>query len=90
MLISWSAVGCRAVADGPVLPVETGPVSAVRYPGTAGVDPPREDNWPQLKYTLPSLGLIVLGDWTEHRRHSALSPWGATALARSGVTSSPS
>ncbi|GLY34205.1 hypothetical protein Amsp01_002290 [Amycolatopsis sp. NBRC 101858] len=36
-------------------------LSAALYPGTASVDPPREDNWPQLKYTLPSLGLILLG-----------------------------
>ncbi|MEV5720455.1 DUF6640 family protein [Amycolatopsis mediterranei] len=43
-------------------------LSAVFYPGTASVDPPREDNWPQLKYTLPSLGLILLGHWTERRR----------------------
>ena len=43
-------------------------LSAVLYPGTASVDPPREDNWPQLKYTLPSLGLILLGYWTERHR----------------------
>jgi hypothetical protein len=43
-------------------------LSAVLYPGTASVDPPREDNWPQLKYTLPSLGLILLGYVTERHR----------------------
>ncbi|RSM35518.1 acetyltransferase [Amycolatopsis balhimycina DSM 5908] len=43
-------------------------LSAVLYPGTASVDPPREDNWPQLKYTLPSLGLVLLGYLTERRR----------------------
>jgi hypothetical protein len=36
-------------------------LSAALYPGTASVDPPSEDTWPQLKYTLPSLGLILLG-----------------------------
>jgi hypothetical protein len=40
-------------------------LSAALYPGTAGVDPPREDDWPQLKYTLPSLGLVLLGYLTE-------------------------
>jgi hypothetical protein len=43
-------------------------LSAVLYPGTASVDPPRDDNWPQLKYTLPSLGLILLGYVTERHR----------------------
>ncbi|MET0134435.1 MAG: DUF6640 family protein [Kibdelosporangium sp.] len=43
-------------------------LSAVLYPGTASVDPPREDNWPQLKYTLPSLGLVLLGYLAERRR----------------------
>ena len=43
-------------------------LSAVLYPGTASVDPPREDDWPQLKYTLPSLGLVLLGYWTERHR----------------------
>ncbi|MEA5360858.1 DUF6640 family protein [Amycolatopsis sp., V23-08] len=36
-------------------------LSAKFYPGTASVDPPREDTWPQLKYTLPSLGMVLLG-----------------------------
>ena len=43
-------------------------LSAALYPGTASVDPPREDNWPQLKYTLPSLGLVLPGDASERRR----------------------
>jgi hypothetical protein len=43
-------------------------LSAGLYPGTAGVDPPREDNWPQLKTTLPSLGMVLLGYLTERRR----------------------
>ncbi|WP_439379664.1 DUF6640 family protein [Amycolatopsis lexingtonensis] len=43
-------------------------LSAVLYPGTASADPPREDNWPQLKYTLPSLGLVLLGYLTERYR----------------------
>ena len=43
-------------------------LSAVLYPGTASVDPPREDNWPQLKYTLPSLGLVLVGYLIERPR----------------------
>jgi len=43
-------------------------LSAVLYPGTASVDPPREDDWPQLKYTLPSLGMVLLGYLSERRR----------------------
>jgi hypothetical protein len=43
-------------------------LTAVFYPGTASVDPPREDNWPQLKSTLPSLGMVLLGYLTERRR----------------------
>ncbi|MFE2941249.1 DUF6640 family protein [Streptomyces sp. NPDC059255] len=43
-------------------------LSAGLYPGTASVDPPREDNWPQLKYTLPRLGLVLLGYVTERHR----------------------
>jgi uncharacterized protein DUF6640 len=43
-------------------------LSAVFYPETASVDPPGEDNWPQLKFTLPSLGMILLGYLTERHR----------------------
>ena len=43
-------------------------LSAGLYPGTASVDPPGEDNWPQLKYTLPNLGLVLLGYLAERRR----------------------
>ncbi|MFL6125030.1 DUF6640 family protein, partial [Actinophytocola sp.] len=43
-------------------------LSAALYPETASVDPPREDNWPQLKYTLPSLGMVLLGYVTERYR----------------------
>jgi len=43
-------------------------LSAGLYPGTASVDPPREDNWPQLKTTLPSLGLVLLGYAIERYR----------------------
>ncbi|SEF24452.1 hypothetical protein SAMN05421837_102714 [Amycolatopsis pretoriensis] len=43
-------------------------LSAGLYPGTASVDPPGQDNWPQLKYTLPSLGLVLLGYLAERRR----------------------
>ena len=43
-------------------------LSARFYPETASVDPPREDTWPQLKYTLPSLGMVLLGYLTERYR----------------------
>jgi hypothetical protein len=36
-------------------------LTAGLYPGTATVDPPGEDNWPQLKYTLPILAAVGLG-----------------------------
>lgn len=43
-------------------------LSAGLYPGTASVDPPGEDNWPQLKFALPILGAIALGYVIERRR----------------------
>jgi hypothetical protein len=43
-------------------------LSAGLYPGTASVDPPGEDNWPQLKFALPILGAIALGYLTERHR----------------------
>jgi hypothetical protein len=36
-------------------------LSAFFYPGTASVDPPGKDNWPQLRYTLPILAAIGAG-----------------------------
>jgi hypothetical protein len=36
-------------------------LSAFFYPGTASVDPPGKDNWPQLRYTIPMLTAIVTG-----------------------------
>jgi hypothetical protein len=33
-------------------------LSAFLYPGTASVDPPGKDNWPQLWYTIPILAAI--------------------------------
>jgi hypothetical protein len=36
-------------------------LSAFFYPGTASVDPPGKDNWPQLRYTLPMLAAIGAG-----------------------------
>jgi hypothetical protein len=45
-------------------------LSAALYPGTASVDPPGEDNWPQLKYTLPALGMVLVGYLTERKRIS--------------------
>jgi hypothetical protein len=43
-------------------------LSAGLYPGTASVDPPGEDNWPQLKFALPILGMVLLGYSTERHR----------------------
>jgi hypothetical protein len=36
-------------------------LSAYFYPGTASVDPPGKDYWPQLRYTLPMLAAIGTG-----------------------------
>ena len=36
-------------------------LSAVLYPGTASVDPPGKDNWPQLRFTIPMLTAIGTG-----------------------------
>lgn len=42
-------------------------LSAFFYPGTASVDPPGKDNWPQLRYTIPILTVIGTG-WALARR----------------------
>lgn len=36
-------------------------LSAFLYPGTASVDPPAKDNWPQLRYAIPILTAIGTG-----------------------------
>lgn len=36
-------------------------LSARFYPGTASVDPPAKDNWPQLRFTIPILTAICTG-----------------------------
>ncbi|WP_205529068.1 DUF6640 family protein [Microbacterium halotolerans] len=36
-------------------------LSAFFYPGTASMDPPGKDNWPQLRYTIPILAAIGTG-----------------------------
>lgn len=36
-------------------------LSAFFYPGTASVDPPGKDNWPQLRFTIPILTVIGTG-----------------------------
>jgi hypothetical protein len=36
-------------------------LSAFLYPGTASVDPPGKDTWPQLRYTIPILTTIATG-----------------------------
>jgi hypothetical protein len=47
-------------------------LTAGLYPGTATVDPPGVDNWPQLWTTLPVLGLVGLGYALERRRMTRL------------------
>jgi len=47
-------------------------LSAFFYPGTASVDPPGDDNWPQLKFTIPMLTVICLG-WVLARRGLAVT-----------------
>lgn len=42
-------------------------LSAFFYPGTASVDPPGKDNWPQLRYTIPIMTTIGTG-WALSRR----------------------
>lgn len=42
-------------------------LSAFFYPGTASVDPPGKDNWPQLRFTIPILTVIGTG-WALTRR----------------------
>ena len=42
-------------------------LSAFFYPGTASVDPPGKDNWPQLRSTIPILTVIGTG-WALTRR----------------------
>lgn len=36
-------------------------LSAFFYPGTASMDPPAKDNWPQLRFTVPILTAIGTG-----------------------------
>jgi hypothetical protein len=43
-------------------------LSAGLYPGTASVDPPRADSWPQLRSTLPALTLVLTGYLIERHR----------------------
>ena len=42
-------------------------LSAFFYPGTASVDPPGKDDWPQLRFTIPILTVIGTG-WALTRR----------------------
>ncbi|MGC4938513.1 DUF6640 family protein [Kribbella sp. DT2] len=46
-------------------------ISALAYPGSAAVDPPRTDRFPQAVIALPSLALIALGHMLERRRVAA-------------------
>ncbi|MFD9701762.1 DUF6640 family protein [Lentzea sp. NPDC059081] len=49
-------------------------LSAGLYPGTASADPPREDSWLQLWFTLPSLAAVLIGYLLERRRLAAAGP----------------
>ena len=42
-------------------------LSAFVYPGTASVDPPGRDNWPQLRYAIPIMTVVGTG-WALSRR----------------------
>ena len=42
-------------------------LSAFFYPGTASVDPPGRDNWPQLRYSIPIMTVLGTG-WALSRR----------------------
>jgi hypothetical protein len=42
-------------------------LSAFFYPGTASVDPPGKDTWPQLRYAIPIMAAIGIG-WALARR----------------------
>lgn len=42
-------------------------LSAYFYPGTASVDPPGKDDWPQLRYAIPIMTVIATG-WALSRR----------------------
>jgi hypothetical protein len=67
----WRPGYSRAALDSAAMSASTywvTQLSAKFYPGTASVDPPGEDNWPQLKYALPMLGAIAVGYLTERYR----------------------
>ncbi len=67
----WKPGYSRAALDSAAISASTywfTQLSAGFYPETATVDPPGEDNWPQLKYALPMLGAIAVGYLTERRR----------------------
>ncbi len=48
-------------------------LTAGLYPGTATVDPPGKDNWPQLWSTIPVLGLVGVGYLLERRRMARIA-----------------
>lgn len=67
----WRPGYSRAALDSAVISASTyglTQLSAGLYPETATVDPPGDDNWPQLKYTLPLLAAVALGYVSERRR----------------------
>lgn len=66
----WRPGAGRVGVDAAALSASTywlSQLSAFFYPGTASVDPPGEDSWPQLKFTIPMLTVIGAG-WFLARR----------------------
>ena len=60
----WRPHSTRASLDAAAITASTYYVSQLTaglYPGTASVDPPGEDSWPQLRYTVPILAVVALG-----------------------------
>lgn len=47
--------------------------SALVYPGAKAVDPPGNGRFPQWKFVVPSLALVVVGHGLERRRLSSLT-----------------
>ena len=67
----WRPGSSRESLDSAAITASTYYVSQLTaglYPGTATVDPPGDDNWPQLKYTLPILAAVGLGYALERLR----------------------
>ena len=70
MVNLWRRGSGRVGADAAALSASVywvSQLSAFFYPGTASVDPPGSDNWPQLRYAIPMMAVIGTG-WALSRR----------------------